>query len=408
MSASSGTPAGTVTFYSCTTNTCSTKTSLGTGTLNSSGKATLATSSLPVGTTYVEAVYGASGNYSTSTSNVVSQVVNALGTTSSLTSAPNPSTFASSVTFTDTVSASSGTPAGTVTFYSCTTNTCSTKTSLGTGTLNSSGKATLATSSLPVGTTYVEAVYGASGNYSTSTSNVVSQVVNALSTTSSLTSAPNPSTFGLLGHLHRHRECLLGHAGGHGHLLQLHHQDLSTKTSLGTGTLDSSGKATLATSSLPVGTAYVEAVYGASGNYSTSTSNVVSQVVNALSTTSSLTSAPNPSTFGLLVTFTDTVSASSGTPAARSPSTAAPPTPVDEDLARHRDPRQLGQGHLGHLEPAGGHRLRRGRLRGLGQLLDLDVERGEPGRQHALDHLEPHLGAQPLDLRPPRSPSPTP
>ena len=108
---------------------------------------------------------------------MVSQVVNALSTTSVLTSSPNPSSYGSSVTFTDTVSASSGTPTGTVTFYSCTTSACSTKTSLGTGTLNSSGKATYSTSSLPVGTTYVEAIYGASGNYGGSTSNVVTQVV---------------------------------------------------------------------------------------------------------------------------------------------------------------------------------------------------------------------------------------
>ena len=121
VSASSGTPGGTVTFYSCTTNTCGTKTSLGTGTL-SSGKATFSTSSLPVGTTYVEAIYSASGNYCGSTSNVVSQVVNALSTTSVLTSSPNPSSYGSSVTFTDTVSASSGTPGGTVTFYSCSTS----------------------------------------------------------------------------------------------------------------------------------------------------------------------------------------------------------------------------------------------------------------------------------------------
>ena len=311
VSASSGTPSGTVTFYSCTTSACSTKTSLGTGTL-SSGKATYSTSTLPVGTTYVEAVYGASGNYGGSTSNVVSQVVNTLSTTSVLTSAPNPSTYGSLVTFTDTVSASSGTPSGTVTFYSCTTSACSTKTSLGTGTL-SSGKATYSTSTLPVGTTYVEAVYGASGDYGGSTSNVVSQVVNTLSTTSVLTSAPNPSTYGSLVTFTDTVSASSGTPSGTVTFYSCTTSACSTKTSLGTGTL-SSGKATYSTSTLPVGTTYVEAVYGASGNYGGSTSNVVSQVVNTLSSTSVLTSAPNPSTYGSLVTFTDTVSASSGTP----------------------------------------------------------------------------------------------
>ncbi len=66
-----------------------------------------------------------------------------------------------------------------------------------------------------------------------------------------------------------------------------------------------------------MGTTYVEAIYGASGNYAGSTSNVVTQVVNALGTTSVLTCSPNPSSYGTSVTFSDTVSASSGTPAAR-------------------------------------------------------------------------------------------
>ena len=276
VSASSGTPGGSVTFYSCTTTTCSTKTSLGTGTL-AAGKATYATSSLPVGTTYVEAVYAASGNYLGSTSNVVAQVVNALSTTSSLTSSPDPSSYGSSVSFTDTVSASSGTPGGSVTFYSCTTTTCSTKTSLGTGTL-SAGKATDATSSLPVGTTYVEAVYSASGNYLGSTSNVVAQVVNALSTTSSLTSSPDPSSYGSSVSFTDTVSASSGTPGGSVTFYSCTTTTCSTKTSLGTGTL-AAGKATYATSSLPVGTTYVEAVYSASGNYLGSTSNVVAQVV---------------------------------------------------------------------------------------------------------------------------------
>ena len=92
------------------------------------GQGHLRHSSLPVGTTYVEAIYGGSGTYASSTSNIVAQVVNALGTTSVLTSSPNPSTYGTSVTFTDTVSASTGTPSGTVTFYSCgTSSNCSSK-----------------------------------------------------------------------------------------------------------------------------------------------------------------------------------------------------------------------------------------------------------------------------------------
>ena len=311
VSASSGTPAGNVTFYSCTTNACGTKTSLGTGTL-ASGKAALVTSSLPVGTTYVEAVYGASGNYGGSTSNVVAQVVNGASTSTALTSSPNPSTYGQSVLFTAMVSSGVGMPTGTVTFYSCTTSACSTKTSLGTGTLVS-GKATYSMTSFSAGTTYVEAVYGASGNYGGSTSNVVAQVVNGASTSTALTSSPNPSTYGQSVLFTATVSSTAGTPTGTVSFYGCSASGCTPNALLGTGTL-SAGKATFSTSILPVGIAYIDAVYGASGNYATSTSGPVAQVVNALSSTTKLASSPNPSTYGTSVTFTATVSATTGSP----------------------------------------------------------------------------------------------
>jgi hypothetical protein len=314
VSSSSGTPTGTVTFYGCTTSGCTPTTVLGTGTLNSSGKATLATSSLPVGTTYIVATYGASGNYlGSSSSPPLAQVVNPLGTTSSLASSANPSTYGSSVTFTDTVSAATGTPSGSVTFYSCTTNACSTKTSLGTGTL-ASGRATYSMTSLPVGTTYVEAAYGASGNYGGSTSNAVTQVVNALSTTSSLTSSPNPSTYNTSVIFTDTVSAGSGTPSGTVTFYSCTTSACGSMTQLGTGIL-SGGKATYSMSSLSVGTTYVEAIYGATGNDGGSTSNAVAQVVNVASTGTSLTSSANPSSYGSAVSFTATVSSGAGTPA---------------------------------------------------------------------------------------------
>jgi hypothetical protein len=285
-SADTSQPSGLVSFYQCTSATvCPNGSSnlLGTGTIGTGGKASYSTSTLPVGTTNVDAVFPASGtNFYSSTSTVVTQMVSSstLGTTSVLTSSPNPSTAGQSVGFTDTVaSTTTGTPGGTVTFYNCgTSSTCSgTPTSLGTETL-SGGKATYSTSSLPVGTTYVEAVYGASGNYGGSTSNVVTQVVNALSTTSVLTSSPNPSSYGTSVTFSDTVSAASGTPGGSVTFYSCTSNTCLTKTSLGTETL-ASGKATYSTSSLPVGTTYVEAVYGASGNYGGSTSNVVTQAV---------------------------------------------------------------------------------------------------------------------------------
>ncbi len=279
-------PSGTVSFYSCPTSAqCAYSSSnlLGSGTIGAGGMAPFSTTSLPTGTTYVEAVYPASGtNFTASTSNVVAQVVNSAtthGSTSHLTSSPNPSNFGQSVTFTDTVSGSSGTPTGMVTFYNCgSSSNCSSKSAFGSAVTLSSGKAIYSTTALPVGTTYVEAIYGGSGTYQGSTSNILAQVVNALGTTSVLTSSPNPSVPGTSVSFTDTVSSSSGTPGGTVTFYRCTTNSCSTKTSLGAETL-SGGKATYSTSTLPLGTTYVEAIYGATGNYLGSTSNVLSQLV---------------------------------------------------------------------------------------------------------------------------------
>jgi Bacterial Ig-like domain (group 3) len=81
-------------------------------------------------------------------------------TTTALTSTPNPSTLGQSVTFTATVSSSSGTPTGKVTFKDGTTT-------LGTVTLTS-GVATFATSTLTHGKHKITARYGGSSKFAPS------------------------------------------------------------------------------------------------------------------------------------------------------------------------------------------------------------------------------------------------
>ena len=91
------------------------------------------------------------------------------------------------MTFTATVTASrarSGTPSGTVTFKDGATT-------IGTGTLNGSGVATLATAGLSVGSHSITAVYGGDTNFTTSTSNTASQVVNSRQTTTSVECSPD-------------------------------------------------------------------------------------------------------------------------------------------------------------------------------------------------------------------------
>jgi hypothetical protein len=120
----------------------------------------------------------------------VSKMYIAPGTTTTLSSSPNPSTYGQAVTFTAVVTSGLGAPPDgeTVSFTKG-------KTVLGTGTL-SGGTATFTTSALPVGTDKVTAVYGGDANFAGSTSKAVSQVVSKATTTATLTSSLNPSNVG--------------------------------------------------------------------------------------------------------------------------------------------------------------------------------------------------------------------
>src|SRR5204862_1153242 len=150
-----GTPSGTVNFK----DGASSITGCGAQAL-AAASATCATSTLSVGSHSITAVYSGDTNFTTSTSAVLTQVVNQSSTTTTLTSSANPSVFGQSVTFTATVAAvapGAGTPTGTVTFKDG-------GATLGIGNL-SSGQATLSTTSLSVASHSVTAVYATDGNF---------------------------------------------------------------------------------------------------------------------------------------------------------------------------------------------------------------------------------------------------
>ena len=151
--------------------------------------ATTATTTSAVGSyPIVPSVTGSNlGNY---TVNIVNGTLTVTGaaTTTTLT-APGSATYGASETLTATVASTAGTPGGTVTFYSGST-------ALGTGTLNSSGVATLSTTALPAGTDTVTATYAAAGNFAASTSAPVTLTVIASPGTpgGSYTVSANPSS----------------------------------------------------------------------------------------------------------------------------------------------------------------------------------------------------------------------
>ena len=278
-------PTGTVTFKDGAS-------VLGTGTI-AAGVATLATAALSTGPHNLTAVYAGDGNNAGSTSNALAQTVNVAASTTTLTASANPSTFGTSITLTATIGGAA--PSGTVTFKDGASV-------LGTGTI-AAGVATLATSTLTTGSHTLTAVYGGDGNNVASTSAVVAQVVNQSVTTTTLASSANPSTFG-------QNVTLTATVAGQSPSGTVTFMEGAAM--LGTGTM-TAGVATFSTSTIALGGHNITAVYGGDTNNATSTSTALTQTVNLVASTTTLSSSANPSISGGSVTLTATVTGATPT-----------------------------------------------------------------------------------------------
>lgn len=176
------TPTGTVTFLDGAT-------TLGTGTLNSSGVATLGTTALAAGANSITAVYSGDANFSGSTSTAVTITVSTVvATATTLSASAATAVSGASLTFTATVSPASGSnaPTGIVTFLDGTTT-------LGTGAL-SAGSATLSTATLSTGAHSITASYGGSNAFAPSTSAAISVTITAVSPGFALALSPSSGT----------------------------------------------------------------------------------------------------------------------------------------------------------------------------------------------------------------------
>jgi hypothetical protein len=298
----SGTPTGTVTFLDGAA-------TLGAGSI-SAGTATFTTSALGAGTHLISAAYSGDTTFGSSTSNTVSQTVTstAVGTTTTLTSSPNSSYFGQAVTFAATVTptSGSGTPTGTVAFVDG-----ASAATIGTASL-SGGQATLTTSALSAVNHAITAQYSGDMNFTSSSSTPLIQTVNQMPTSTALTSSPNPSSGQAVTFTATVTTNFPSSAVPTGTVTFM-----TVKTTLGTGTLDATGHATLTSSSFTTtGTSTVTAVYSGTANYITSSGTTVQTVANnKKGTTTSVASSLNPSVSAQAVTFTATVTPSgSGTP----------------------------------------------------------------------------------------------
>ncbi len=298
VAAASGTPGGTVSFLDGTI-------ILGTGVLDSTGKATFSTGSLSVATHTITASYAGSTAYASSASSAVTVTVKPpVPTTTSLTASPATITPGGNVLFTVTVAGSGGTPSGSFTILDGSTL-------LYTGTLDPNGQAFFSITSLALGTHTVTTTYAGDATFATSTSTAVSVVVKNLTTTTTTLNASNFSpTAGTA-------VTITSNTIGTGAAVTGTVTFKEGSTVLGTGTIDGSGNATLTTSTLTVGTHSIVATYAGNTTFSTSTSAVISITVKAAIAASSaaLTASATTVTAGQGITFTLKVtSTATGTP----------------------------------------------------------------------------------------------
>ena len=286
-------PTGTVTFTYGSTTLCNALTLVG-------GIVTCEYSTLPAGTDTVTATYSGDANFAPS-NGIVSQTVNKPTTTTTLTSSLSPSSFNQQVTFAATVTGQfGGTPTGAVTFTYGSATLCNTVKLSG-------GKAICTYSALPVGSDIVTATYSGDGNFTGSTSNALSQIVQG---TYGVVS-PTAVNFGqvLIGQTSTQKLISLKNAG----------TSELTVSNISIGGDFALPENRCAEGVKPSTHCNVEVTFTPhtpgtqtgtltfTDNASNSPQTVSLTGTGVVATTTTLSSSPNPSTYGLAVTFTAVV-----------------------------------------------------------------------------------------------------
>ncbi len=301
------TPTGTVTFLDGTT-------TLGTGTL-AGGSTSFTISTLTAGNHAITASYPGDSQNASAVSTVLTQVVKeaSAATTTTLTSTTNNTAAGAPVSFTATVNivtanSGNGNITGTVTFEQGSNV-------LGTATINagtatsSSGVATINLTDLPVGTDNITAVYAGNANYAASTSSPITQTVISATTRTVIASATNPAVAGAA-------LSLTATVTGNGGAPTGNVNFLDGSSSLGSAPLNAQGVATLSVAGRfwSVGNHSLTAAYGGDANDNASTSQVLPELINIATTSTTLASSLNPAGLGAGVTFNATVTSQGGIP----------------------------------------------------------------------------------------------
>jgi sugar lactone lactonase YvrE len=268
---------------------------IGSGTPNSSGVVSISVSYLAVGAHHITAVFAGDANDFTS-EYAFAQVVSLAPCQTTLNTSAAVAQFATPITLTATVAGiHASTPTGSVAFKDGSNV-------LATVPLNTSGVAVYTNSTLIAGTHTVTAVYLGDSNYATSTSSqiiteTISQSTTATVLSSSVTSSIWTHNVTLTASVNSSEGSIPTGTIGfmNGNLL------------VGTATL-TRGVASFSTTTLPVGTDSIIAIYSGDSNDTTSRSTVLAITVLQAPTSTIVTSSQNPLLTLSSVVITATVS----------------------------------------------------------------------------------------------------
>jgi hypothetical protein len=316
-----GTPTGTVSFLS-------NGVILGSALLDSSGTAIWQTSTIPAGTDTLVAQYTGTSSFAASNSSSALEIINPAPltkTTTALQASSNPITEGQAVTFTATVTPTSGTPTGTVSFLS-------NGVAIGSASVSSPGVATLQIPSMAAGAYTISAQYVGTSTFAPSTSPAIMETVNTTSpptppgsptpathTATSLQVSSNPITEGQAITLTATVTAVSGVPTGTVSFL-------INGATFGSASVSSTGVATWPISSMAPGSYTFSAEYAGTSTFAASNSPTSTETVNAApptqptgsapaaGTATSLQVSPNPVPEGQTVTLTAAVIATSGTP----------------------------------------------------------------------------------------------
>ncbi|MFO0847346.1 MAG: Ig-like domain repeat protein [Gemmataceae bacterium] len=304
VSASAGTPTGTVTFYDGATQIGSPVT------LDATLQASITTSTLAAFDHTVTAKYNGAAGFAASTSPAVTQVVGKAVPVTTLTANPTAVTAGGAVTLTATVTGPGGPPTGSVFFFAGAVQVGNPVALVAVG---AAAQAVLTTTDLPVGTQSITARYSGNSNLTSSVSAPVTVTVSpaAVSTSVALTASSNPSEFGVAVTFTAAVTATAGVPTG-----TVSFFDGATLVG-GPVTLSAGSPATAAftTTTLGVGSHSITAVYSGAAGFNPSTSAAVAQTVNPTSTITALTTSGSPSFATQGVTLTAVVTAAAGVPA---------------------------------------------------------------------------------------------